>query len=322
MKRRSFVLAALGSTLPVAAWGQDKTARIGLLWLGAPDMAPLRKAFFDGLRQHGYVEGRNLIVEDQTDADRYEKLLSGAQELVRRKVNLIVAFGNTSVRAARRTTDSIPIVMMAGFDPVKDGVAVSLARPGGNLTGVSTLSNELHGKWAQLIRETLPGAGRIGALSTPTSDFGAEYLRALQAEGRRVRLEFQPLEVGGAEDLDRVFAAAAKAKMEALVILPSTLLRTLRLAIAQLAVRHRMPVFGYSPEFSEAGALLSYGVSRERIFRRAADYVDRILKGTPPGELPIEWPSEFDLVVNLGTAKALGITLPPTIMLRATRTIA
>lgn len=319
MKRRAFLLALAAA--PIAR-AQGKPARIGLLWLGAPDMAPLRKALFDGLRHHGYVEGRNLAIEDRTDGDRYEKLLAGAQELVQRKVELIVAFGNTAVRAARRATASIPIVMMAGFDPVKDGAAASLARPGGNLTGISTLSNELHGKWAQLMRETLPGARRIGALSTPTSDLGAEYLRALQAEGKRVGLDFQPLEVRGAEDLAAAFSAGVRAKAEAVVILPSTLLRTLRQPIARLGVTHRLPVFGYSPEFSEAGALVSYGVSRERMFRRAADYVDRILKGVSPGELPIESPSEFELVVNLGTARALGIALPPTILLRATRTIA
>jgi putative ABC transport system substrate-binding protein len=301
---------------------QAKSARIGLLWLGASDMQPLRDALFDGLRRHGYVEGGTLTVVDRSGVDRYEKLLEAAQDLVRQRVDLIVAFGNTVVRAARRATSSIPIVMIAGLDPVKAGMAASLARPGGNVTGVLTLSIELHDKSAQLLRETLPGARRAGALVTPTSAQGPDYLRAMQAAGQRVGIDFQALEVRAPEDLESAFGAAAKAKVDAVFILPSTLLRSLRQRIAALALKHRMPCFGYSAEFSQAGALLSYGVSREKIFRRAADHVERILKGASPGELPIEWPTEFDLVVNLSTAKALGIAIPPAIMLRATRTIA
>jgi putative ABC transport system substrate-binding protein len=320
-RRQLLALTALAAALPGLALAQRKPARIGLLWLSSPEVAHLRKALFDGLREHGYVEGGNLLVEERTGADRYEKLLAGAQDLAEAKVDVIVAFGNTSSRAARRATASIPIVMIAGMDPVKDGIAASFGRPGGNVTGVSTLSNELHGKWVQLMRETLPHARRIGAIVTPTSDLGPQYLRDVQAEAQRVGMEFQPFEVRIADDLEPAFAAAAKANVDAVFIVPSTMLRALRQRIGSLALKHRMPCFGYSSEFSQAGALLSYGINRERLFRRAGDYAGRILKGALPTDLPIEWPTEFELVLNLRTAKTLGVAIPPTILLRATLTI-
>jgi putative tryptophan/tyrosine transport system substrate-binding protein len=322
MRRRQLLaLAALSAGAPTLVLAQLRRSSIGLLWLASPEAVPLRKALFEGLREQGYVEGRNLSVEDRTASDRYEGLLAGAQQLAEAKVGVIVAFGNTSARAAHRTTTSVPIVMIAGMDPVKDGLAVSLARPGGNVTGLSTLSNEMHAKWAQLIRETLPRARRIGAIVTPTSDLGPRYLRDLQATAGGLGLEFAPFEVRSALDLEPAFAAAGKSGVDAVFVVPSTLLRAHRREIGALSLEHRLPWFGYSSEFSASGALLSYGVDRGRLFRRAGVYAGRILKGASPGELPIESPTEFDLVINLRSAKALGIVVPPAVLLRATQTL-
>ncbi len=321
MTTRRHFLTVLAALLSGGAVAQQKTARIGLLWLGAPDNANLRAALLDRLREHGYVEGRNLVIEDRTGARRYEDLLEAAQDLARIKVDVIITFGATSVRAARRATTTIPVIMAAGLDPVKDGLAASLGRPGGNVTGVSTLSDELHGKWVQLLRDTLPHAGRVGALVNPTSDAGTGYLRSLQKEGRGLGLELEPFEVRAATDLDAAVSSAANMKVEALLVVPATMFSTLRSRIGQLALQHRLPCFAYSPEFAEAGALLAYGISRERTFRRVADFANRILRGRLPAEMPIERSTEFELVLNRTTAKTLGVRFPPSVLVRATRTI-
>lgn len=321
MTRRRQILALLVAGWPCVALAQKKTARVGFLWLGSPEVEHLRKALLEALRERGYVEGRNLQIEDRTDAERYEQLLEGARDLVRLNVDVIVTFGSTAARAARSATTTIPIVMSGGTDPVKAGHAASYARPGGNMTGITTLTAELLGKHVQLVRDTLPAARRVAAIVNPPSDRGTGFLAEVQAAGRRLEMEFRPYEVYGAADLEKVFAAAAAAKSDAAFIVPSTLLSTLRAKIVQLALQHRLPLFSYSREWADAGALLAYGISREGMFRRAGDYVDRILKGASPADMAIERPSEFDLAVNLRTAKALGVKIPPTVLLRATRTI-
>jgi putative tryptophan/tyrosine transport system substrate-binding protein len=292
-----------------------------LLWLTTPEEKELREELFEGLRRHGYVQGQNLAIEDRTGAQRYEDLQAGARALAESKVDVIVAFGNTSAKAARHATSSTPIVMVAGMDFVKEGLAASLARPGGNVTGFSTMSNDLHIKWVELIRETLPHSRHVGALVTPTSDLGPRYLGTLQAEAKRQRLDIPPFEVRAAGDLEPALAAAAKARVDALFIVPSTMLRGFRQRIGELSMKHRMPWFGYSAEFSVAGALVSYGVNRRRLFRRAGEYASHILKGASPGGLPIEYPSEFELAINLKSAKVLGIAIPPAVRFRATQII-
>jgi putative ABC transport system substrate-binding protein len=292
-----------------------------LLWLKTPEERELREELFEGLRRQGYVQGRNLAIEDRTGAERYEDLQAGARALAESKVDLIVAFGNTSAKAARQATSSTPIVIVAGMDFVKEGLVASIARPGGNLTGFSTMSDDLHIKWVELIRETLPHTRHVGALVTPTSDLGPRYLRTLQEEGKRQGLDFPPFEVRAPGDLEPALAAAAKAQVHALFIVPSTMLRGSRQRIGELAMKHRMPWFGYSTEFCVAGALVSYGVNRRRLFRRAGEYASRILDGTSPGGLPIEYPSEFELAVNLKSAKTLGVAIPPAVKFRATQVI-
>jgi putative tryptophan/tyrosine transport system substrate-binding protein len=319
--RRQAVLALVATALPGKARAQRTMARIGLLWLGSPDVDFLKAALLERLREHGYLEGRSLVIEDRTAPRRYEELLEAALDLARAKVQVIVTYGATSVRAARRATSTIPVIMITGIDPVKEGLAASLGRPGGNVTGLSTLTSELHGKSVELVRQTLPGARRVGTLVSPTSDAGMGNLEKMREEGRRLGLELHALEVRAAAELEPALAEAARSKLDAILIVPSTLFLALRTRIAQLTLQHRLPCFAYAPEFSDAGALAAYGFSRERTFRRAADYADRILKGAQPAEMPIERAAEFELVVNLRTAKALGLSIPQALLLRATRTI-
>jgi putative ABC transport system substrate-binding protein len=318
-RRQTLVLLAL--TLPGALRAQSKTARIGLLWLGAPDNASQREAFLARMREHGYAEGTNLVIDDRTRARRYEDLLVAAKDLAGSNVDLIVTFGATSVRAAAHATKTIPVVMNAGVDPVKAGLAASLARPGGNVTGVTTLTEELQDKQVQLLRDALPRAKRVGALVNPTSDAGTGYLRLLQDKATRAGLQLQPLEVRGADDLEKAFGHAVGAKVDAVIVVAASLFTTMRSRIAELALQNRLPCFGYSPEFAEAGAMLAYGFDRQRAFRRTADYVARILGGARPAELPIERSADFELVVNLKTARAIGVAVPAPVLLRATRTI-
>jgi putative tryptophan/tyrosine transport system substrate-binding protein len=319
--RRQLVLALGATALPRIARAQSKTASIGLLWLGSSDVDFLKTALLARMRELGYVEGRSLVIEDRTAPRRYEELVEAAQDLVRAKVDLIVTYGATSVRAARRATTVIPVIMMAGIDPVKEGYAASLGRPGGNVTGLSTLTSELHGKLVELVRQALPRARRIGTLVSPTSDAGMGNLEKMRQEGRRLGLELSAVAVRAAAELEPALADAARAEVDAILIVPSTLFASLRTRIGQLTLQYRLPCFAYAPEFTDAGALAAYGFSRERVFRRAADYADRVLKGARPAEMPIERAAEFELVVNLRTAKALGLSIPQALLVRATRTV-
>jgi putative ABC transport system substrate-binding protein len=321
MTTRRQALAFIAALLPGAALAQQKTARIGLLWLGAPDNAAHRAALMTRLRELGFSEGGNLRLEDRTGARGYEGMMTEAQELAHANVDVIVTFGSTAVRAAARATKTVPIIMHAGLDPVKHGLAASLARPGGNVTGITTLSEELQAKQLELLRDTVRRAKRVGALFSPGSDVSAGYLRTLQDDARRTGLELQPLEVRVAQDIDAAFAQASTSKVDAVLVVPATLFTTLRTRIGTLALQHRLPCFGYSPEFADAGALVAYGFDRNRGFRRAADYAAQILRGTRPADLPIERSADFELVVNLKTARALGISVPTPVLLRATRTI-
>jgi putative ABC transport system substrate-binding protein len=319
VRRRLLLAGGIAALMPQLALSQ-KLARIGLLWLESPEVGHLRRSLIEGLREHGFVDARNLAVEDGTVAG-YEQLEAAAHRLVERKVDVIVTWGYPALIAARRATRSIPILMNSGIDPVKAGVAASLARPAGNVTGILTINEELFGKQAQLIHETLPRARRVLALVDATSGAQTGYFDLLEPEARRIGIEFRAVKVRGARDLGPAFADAARAKLDAVYVVPSTMLQGLGSQIGELALKHRLPSFAYAAEFAAGGVLLIYGVDRSAIFRRMADYAARILKGTAPGELPIERPAEFELVLNLKTAKALGIAIPPAVRLRATRTI-
>lgn len=319
MRRRQILLALAAA--PAAAFAQDrKLPRIGLLWLRSPEVAHLRKALFDGLRDLGYAEGRHFVVDDAT-ADGYGKLVEAAKGLVARGASVILTWGFTSLRAARAATERIPIILNAGIDPVATGFAASLARPGGNVTGITTLNIELQTKQASLLRETLPSARRVSALLDPTSGAQTGYFDFVEGEARKLGIRFERTDVRGAGELEPAIARAAKAKSDALYVIPSTMLQGSSRRIGELALQYRLPSFAYAAEYAEAGVLLTYGVNRAAVFRRSAGYVDRILRGASAAELPIERAAEFELVINLRTAKALGLALPPQVLLRATRQI-
>ena len=321
MKRRAFL-----ASLAVAAWSPgvaaqpSVTRRVGLLWLQSPEVRHFREAMLDGLREQGWIEGRNFVLDDAT-AEDYDRLIAAAERLVARKPSVIMTWGYTSLRAARRATSSIPIVMNAGIDPVKTGFAASLGRPGGNVTGISTLNTELQGKQVELVRETLPGAKRVIAILDPTSGAQTGYFSVVEAQARRLGIEFDAVDIRRPEELEPAIAAAARQSVDALYVIPSTMLQRHSRQIGALALKHRMPSFAYSAEYADGGVLLTYGVNRAAVFRRAGGYAGRILKGAAAADLPIERAAEFELIVNLKTARALGVAVPPAVLVRARRTV-
>ena len=300
---------------PLAAEGQPmaKVPRIGILRLGSPP-DPFVDAFRQGLRELGYVEGQNVHLEYRWAEGRDARLPALAADLVRLKVDVIVA-GGTQAQAAKQHTTTIPIVMPIAADPVRSGLVAGLARPGGNVTGLSFQSEGLPGKWLELVTEALPGVSRVALLWHPASEVGQVKVADVAARSLNVRL--QPLRVERVDDLSSAFGAAQKDRAEALVALASPLLGAHRARIVDLAAKHRLPAMYAERGFVDAGGLMSYGPNPEDLFRRAATYVDKILKGAKPADLPVEQPTKFEFVVNLRTAKALGLTIPPSVLARA-----
>ncbi len=324
MPRRTF-LAMIGGGLlaaPRAAEAQPaKAPRVGLFGLGSAESSPLFEALRQGLREQGWVEGQNIAFEDRTTVGHYDRLPDVAAELVRLKVDVIVAWGTTTALAARKATRMIPIVTAAGADPVEMGLAASLARPGGNVTGLTTSGRELIGKRIELLKETVPGLSRIALLWNPESRTQPLSVRDAEAAARSLGLQVRPAEVRRPEDLEKVFASLAHERPEALALTQSNMFRAHRRRVVELAARHRLPAMFSDRGYVEAGGLMSYGPDEKVIFRRLATYVDRILKGAKPGDLPIEQPTKFELVINTKTAKALGLTIPPSLALRADEVI-
>jgi putative ABC transport system substrate-binding protein len=306
----------LGLLAPHAIEAQqvERGARIGVLRGGSsPD--PLVEAFRQGLRDLGYVEGRNVTIEYRWAEGTAERLPDLAADLIRRKVDVIVA-GGSDVLGAKLATSRIPIVMPVSIDPVRLGLVASLHRPGGNITGLASLWDEMPGKWMELLRETLPGISRIAVLQAPGTATG--QVEAAEAAARSLNVRLRVLNAGHRDDLQAVFAEAAKAQTDALIVLPSPLFFGYRTRIVQLAARHRIPVMYHQREYVvSTGGLMSYGPDLHDMFRRAASYVDRILKGAKPADLPIEQPTKFELVVNLRTAEALGLSIPQSLRVRA-----
>jgi putative ABC transport system substrate-binding protein len=320
MDRRAF-LGALGAGLLAAPRGaaaqSAKAPRVGLLGLGAAESSPLFEALRQGLRERGWVEGQNIAFEDRTTVNYYSRLPDVAAELVRLKVDVIVTWGTTAALAARKATRTIPIVTTTGTDPVETGLAASLARPGGNVTGLTSSGRELIGKRIELLKETLPGLSRIAWLWNPESRTQPLSLRDAEAAARSLGLQVRPAEVRRPEDLEKAFARIAHERPEALALAASNMLRAHRARIVELAARHRLPATFSERSYVEAGGLMSYGPDEKAIFRQLATYVDKILKGVKPGDLPIEQPTKFELVINLKTVKALGLTIPPSVLARA-----
>jgi len=322
--RRAFVGSLTGGLLaaPLAAEGQRaKAPRVGLLGLGPAEASPFFEALRQGLSERGWVEGQNIAFEDRTRVGHSSRMPEVAAELVRLRVDVIVAWGTTTALAARKATGAIPIVTAAGW-PVEMGLAASLARPGGNVTGLTTTSGrELIGKRIELLKEALPRLSRIAVLWYPESQTHPLSLREATAAARSLGLQVRPAEVRGPEDFEKAFASIAHERPEALTLLASNMFLAHRARIVDLAALHRLPATFSERSFVEAGGLMSYGPDQKAIFRQLATYVDRILKGAKPGDLPIEQPTKFELVINLKTAKALGLTIPPSLLLRADEVI-
>jgi putative ABC transport system substrate-binding protein len=325
--RRAFISrVALGILLaPLAAGAQPPTKipRVGLLLFGSPSDSATRfvEAFRQGLRELGYVEGQNIAIEDRHAEGREHRLPDLAADLVRLKVDVIVAVGRLAASVARNATKTIPIVMGSTSDPVGSGLVASLARPGGNLTGLSILASELSGKRLELLKEMVPRISRVAVLAYPANPALALQLRETQVAARTLGLQLQILEVRSPDDLDRAFGAAKKERAGALNILPSAFYAAHRKKLVDLAAESRLPAMYDSREYVEAGGLMAYGPNLSDLYRRAAGYVDKILKGAKPADLPVEQPTKFELVINLKTAKALGLTIPPSLMLQADEVI-
>ena len=322
LERRTF-LGALASGLlaaPLAAEAQSvgKVYRIGFLRAGPP-LVTYIEGFRQGLRERGYVDGQNVVIEFRATDGSFDQLPRLAEELVRLKVDVILASAAPAALAARRVTTSVPIVFVGVVDPVELGLVPSLGRPGGNITGLSTTSAELAGKRLDLLRATVPKLRRVAVLWHPANPTNPIQLRGAQAAARTLGLQLEPVSVHGPNDFDSTIKAVRGT--DGLLLLESPFFTTHRARLAELAARTGLPAIYGQREYVESGGLMSFGTHFHELFRRAATYVDKILKGANPGDLPVEQPTKFELVINLKTAKALGLTIPQSLLQRADQVI-
>jgi putative ABC transport system substrate-binding protein len=315
-------ITLLAAPLVAGAQQPKQVSRIGVLWPFSPAISlPFAEAFRQGLHGLGYVEGRNIAIDERWGEGRPDRLASLAAELVRLNVDIIVTSSTPGVQAARQATRTIPIIMTLVSDPVESGLAASLARPGGNVTGLSTMHPEISGKRLELLKEVIPKVSRVAVLCNPSSPVTAPLLRETQAAARALRVQLQLVEVRGPTELDNAFSAITRDRARALVVLPDAIFQDQRSRIVALAAKGRVPAMYAWREPVDAGGLMSYGASVPDIFRRAAVYVDKILKGARPAELPVEQPTRFELVINMKTARALGLTIPQSVLIRADQVI-
>jgi putative tryptophan/tyrosine transport system substrate-binding protein len=321
MDRRRFLLTSLAGALaaPLAAQAQqaEKPHRVGFLRNGLPPKTFL-DGFRQGLRDAGYVEGQDIVVEFEL-TDTAAQLPVAAEKLVRRRVEVIVASGTPPVPAASRATRTIPIVFIASIDPIAAGVVVSLARPGRNVTGFTGIHADMMGKRLELLRETVPRLSRLAILGQAANPGNAEYLRQADEAARGLGITVQHLSVEDAPDFERVLAAARSA--QAVIQLDDVLFTSYRKQIVELAVKHQLPAMYGFREFVDAGGLMAYGPDWPDLYRRAAGSIDKILKGAKPADIPVEQPTKFEFVINLKTARALGLTIPPSLLARADQVI-
>ena len=327
MDRRAFITglgAVLAAPLAAAAQQTNKVPRIGVLWGGPAEFArPYLEAGRRALSDLGYVEGRDFTVEYAFGERRPGAVDALAPGLVQHNVAVIVAAGDPAILAARHATSLIPIVMVAAGDPVGGGLVASLARPGGNVTGMTFLSTELAAKRLEILKEIVPTVSRVAVLWNPDNPGGTREFGAIQAAARITRLMLQSFEVRAATDIEQAFGSMATDKQVQAVLVvtdPVTAAFSGR-PIADLATRSRLPVVGELREFTNTGSLISYGPSLLSMVQRVAIFVDKILKGAKPGDLPVEQPTTFELVINMKTAKVLGLTIPPSLLLRADQVI-
>jgi putative tryptophan/tyrosine transport system substrate-binding protein len=298
-----------------------KTYRIGLFNAGSEPPSELRSVIPDTLRELGWIEGKNVIFERRYAENRLERLPEFAAELVRLNVDVIVATGTLAPLAAKLATTTIPIVMTTAGDPLGTGLVAGLARPGGNVTGMSLMVPDLGGKRLELLKELLPRVSRVAVLWNAANPYPALVFKETQDAGQTLGIQVQSLEVRGPNDFDGAFEAARQQHPDALITIEDPLTLDYRNQIADFAARHQLPTLHGLREFAAAGGLMSYGANRADLFRRAAGYVDKILKGARPADLPVQQPTKFEFVINLQTARALRLEVPPTLLARADEVI-
>jgi len=325
MRRRDFITLLGGAVAwPLSALAQQaqRVPRIGVLLPGTRSSFAVRvEALRQGLQQLGYVEGRTIGLEWRFADEKFDRLPDLATDLAALPVDIIVANGTPATRAAKGATSLIPIVMVSVSDPVSTGLVASLARPGFNVTGLSIFGPDLSGKRLELLKEAVAKLTRVAALFNPTNGTSHLELREMQAAARTLNVELRSVEVSTPNTMEIAFGAVMRENAEAFVVLTDGLLFSERKAIADLAAKHRLPGIYWEPEFSRAGGLMSYGPSSTDLSRRSAGYVDQIIKGASPADLPVQQPTKFELVINLRTAKALGLDVPPTLLARADEVI-
>jgi putative ABC transport system substrate-binding protein len=298
-----------------------KVPRIGFLSIASPSVISGRiEAFRQGLRELGYVEGKNIVIEYRDAEGKLDRLPDLVAEMIRLRVDVILSGGGQVTRAAKEATRTMPIVMATDSDPVGNGFIASLARPGGNITGLSSLAPELSGKQLELLKEILPRLSRIAVLGNSTNPGSAQALKETELAAGALEVQLQYLDLVDPKDIEAALRNASKGRADAVFVLPSAVATAQRKQIAELAIKNRLPAI-YSREFVDAGGFMSYGVNTPDLFKRAAIYVDKILKGAKPADLPVEQPTKFELVINLKTAKQIGLTIPPNVLARADRVI-
>ena len=319
----SVVVALILASFYVAEAQQPpKVPRTGYLTGASLSAISARvEAFREGLRELGYIEGKNIIIEYRQAEGKLDRLPALVAELVRLKVDVIVTTGRTPTRAAKQATATIPIVMTNDTDPVGNGFVASLARPGGNITGLSNLAPELSGKRLELLKEIVPRLSRVAVLGTSNQPGNAQLLREVELAAGTFGMQLQYLDVLGPKDIETAFRAATKGRADAVLALTSRVLNSQRKQIADLAVKNRLPATYPQSEYVEDGGLMSYGANISDLYRRAATYVDKILKGRKPADLPVEQPMKFEFVINLKTAKQIGLTIPHEVLARADKVI-
>ncbi len=320
----SFVLGALllALSVPIEAQQPKKVPRIGFLSSLSPAVVSDRmEAFRQGLRELGYVEGKNIVIEWRYAEGKTERLPDIAAELVRLNVDVIVTGGPAVNRSAKEATGTIPIVMAFDNDPVGNGFAASLARPGGNITGLSTHYPEISGKQLELLKEIVPRLSRVAVLGNSTVPGNAQALRETELAAGVFGVKLQYLDIQNPKEIETAFRAASKGRADAVLVLGSQVVTSHPKQFVELAAKSRLPAIYWSPEFVEAGGLITYSVIIIDLFRRTAIYVDKILKGAKPADLPVEQPTKFELVINLKAAKQIGLTIPPNVLVRADKVI-
>ena len=319
----TLIIAFVICGVAVEAQQPTKIPRIGYLSGSSPAAFSARRdAFRQGLRELGYVEGKNIVIEWRYAEGKLDRLPALAAELVRLKVDIIVTAGPLQTRAAKQATSTIPIVMTNEGDPVGTGFVASLARPGGNITGLSTLAPELWGKRLELLKEVVPKLSRVAVFGTSTLPGNAQSLKEIEVAAKAFGVKLQYLDVLAPKDIETAFRAAGKGRAEAaLMMLAGAVASGHRTEIVELAVKNRLPVIYSGRQFVDAGGLMTYGVNRTDLDRRAATYVDKILKGRTPADLPVEQPMRFEFIINLKAAKEIGLTIPPNVLVRANKVI-